>query len=74
MSSHQGFHVVDFAIGGRAAVIGVAVPTGEAGFGVAGLRGGCGGRRGRNPHVLLVGAPGQSHNQQHEREAVPHAN
>ena len=54
-------HVVDFAIGGGAAVIRVPVPTGDALFGVARLDDYRRARRSRRPDAgaLLVPAPGQ---------------
>ena len=53
------FHIVDFAVGGGAAVIGMSVPAGEPGFAVSDFssidagRSGCGGR------VVLPGATGE---------------
>ncbi len=60
MGGGQLLHVVDLAIGGTPAVVGVAVPTGHTGLGVARLGRGRWRRRwGRTPGVLLVPAVGQ---------------
>jgi hypothetical protein len=66
----QLLHVVDLAIGGTAAVVRVAVPTGPTSLGLPQFgRGRRHRRRGRRPVVLLVPAAGQQDGRQRERQA-----
>ena len=53
VSRRHFLHVVDFAIRGRTAMVGVAVPTGDAGLGVAGRHRA---RRGRADVPLMAAA------------------
>ena len=66
----QLLHVVDLAIGGTPAVVGVAVPTGHASLGLAQLGRGRWRRRSRcrrAPDVLFVRAAGQQDGHQCDR-------
>jgi hypothetical protein len=70
-------HIVDFAVGGGASVIGVAVPTGYAGFGVADLDGNRRGAPRRNRRIymsaLLVAATGKRKRGERDGEECSHA-
>jgi hypothetical protein len=66
VGGHERLHVVNLAIGGLTAVVRVAVPARDAGFGVADpghdgprLHAGCRRRRRRDSGVLLVPAGGE---------------
>ena len=67
MRGREFFHVVDFTVGGRAAMIGVAVPTRDSGFG--GSDGGGNGWRGRcRDPVVFFSASGKHDESERKRQ------